>query len=149
MNLNYRDILSRISEPPRWFDEHAVPRFVTFAPNEVADIYCNEAVLAEIACQGCGRLFQVAFSLSPISRMVAKNNKPLSEEICGRTLHYGDPPNVDCCAAGPTMNSEPKRVIEYWIREKFEWIRKPEFEVDIEPAWAKSGSDDHATTRVD
>jgi hypothetical protein len=139
MHLNYRDILSRIPEAPKWFDEHAVPRFVAFSPDEVADIYADEAVLAEIACQGCGRVFHVAFSSSPQSRMRAAGVRPLSEHVRDRTLHYGDPPNVDCCAAGSTMNSEPKRVLEYWKRERFEWERKPLFEVDIETEFVKTG----------
>lgn len=144
MNLNYRDILSRIAEPPQWFDESAVPRFVAFSPSEVADIYADEVVLAEIACQSCARAFHVAFSSSPQSRMRAKDVRRLSEEIKDHNLHYGDPPNVDCCAAGPTMNSEPKRVLEYWMRENFEWVRKPVFEVDIEPEWVKTECTGHS-----
>lgn len=139
MNLNYHDILSRISEPPQWFDEHAVPRFVAFSPDEAANIYANEVALAEIACQGCGRRFRVAFSISSMDRAMAGGKLPsLAERIQDRSLHYGDPPNIDCCPAGPTMNSEPKRVLEYWVRERLDWVRKTTLEVDIEPDWAKA-----------
>ena len=36
---NYEDILSRIAEPPRWFDEQGVPRYCEFAPHRIANIY--------------------------------------------------------------------------------------------------------------
>jgi hypothetical protein len=145
MNINYHDILSRIPEPPKWFDEHAVPRFIAFSPDQVADIYADEAVLAEVACQGCARCFSVAFSLSPMDRVRAIGVQPrLADQIRNQTLHYGDPPNVDCCAAGPTMNSEPKRVLEYWAREGFDWVRKTELEVSIEPDWVRHDQDEPA-----
>jgi hypothetical protein len=32
MLQHYEDILSRIAEPPRWFDEQGVPRYCEFAP---------------------------------------------------------------------------------------------------------------------
>lgn len=53
-------------------------------------------------------------------------------------LHYGDPPNIHCCAAGPTMNSIPIRVLEYWSRENplLDWQRDPALEVEITPEWA-------------
>ena len=38
----------------------------------------------------------------------------LSERIRDMTIAYGDPPNIGCCPAGPTMNSVPRRVLEYW-----------------------------------
>src|SRR5262249_25591661 len=108
------------------------------------DIYASEVALAEITCQGCGRGFRVAFSQA---------NSPsttVAEAIKTKTLHYGDPPNVGCCGAGPTMNSEPRRVIEYWHRHRQEyvqgnrivdssaymkWTRDHSLEVDIEPDW--------------
>jgi hypothetical protein len=39
MYRRYDDILSRIAEEPTWFDEHAVPRYCTFAPDQIANIY--------------------------------------------------------------------------------------------------------------
>lgn len=62
MNEHYKDIRSRLAEPPKWFDEHAVPRYCPFRPTRTANIYCDEAVLAVITCQGCGTPFRVAFS---------------------------------------------------------------------------------------
>lgn len=133
MNAHYEDILSRIKEEPVWFDEHAVPRFCPFEPGRAADIYADEVVLAVIACQNCSREFRVAFSLNAFMA-VTRQAKSIQEQIKTRTLHYGDPPNICCCASGPTMNSEMLRVEEYWMRDwqKFEWVRKPELEVEFD-----------------
>ena len=46
MFTEYSDILDKIPEPPQWWDEHRVPRYVEFAPHLVADIYADEAALA-------------------------------------------------------------------------------------------------------
>ena len=153
MNLCYHDILSKIGEEPQWFDERAVPRFVAFSPDECADIYADEVALAEIRCQGCGRPFRVAFSLSVVSKINAAVQTTLADEIRAKELHYGDPPNIECCPAGPTMNSEPVRVLEYWhthdkqyvengvvtdVAGYMKWVRDPTLEVDIEPAWVKA-----------
>lgn len=128
MNHHYRDIRSRIDEPPRWWDEHAVPRYCEPAPSEVANIYAREVAFVGIECQNCRERFTVAFSYSPWP-----DREPLSERI--DTLHYGDPPNVGCCAAGPTMNSEPIRVLEFWRLVDFKWERVPELEVDLTAPW--------------
>ncbi len=51
------------------------------------------------------------------------------------------------------MNSEPRRVLEYWHRHDprhvvdrlitnrawFEWVRDPSLEIDIEPSWVEGG----------
>lgn len=39
MFARYDDILNRITDPPLWWDEHAVPRFVPFEPKYMANIY--------------------------------------------------------------------------------------------------------------
>jgi len=138
---DYTDIRSKIPEEPQWWDEHAVPRYCLFAPDEVADIYADEAALVQIACQGCGTKFHVAFSCSMIDRAASMANGgaslSLAQMIGNKTLHYGDPPNVQCCAAGPTMNSEPRRVLEYWRKVQFDWQRDNGLEVDIVPDWCK------------
>jgi DNA-directed RNA polymerase subunit N (RpoN/RPB10) len=58
MLQHYEDILSRISEPPRWFDEQGVPRYCEFAPDRIAN--ARECALLAIECQSCGRPFIVA-----------------------------------------------------------------------------------------
>lgn len=134
MHQRYDDILDKISDPPQWFDENAVPRFRAFAPDDCADIYAREAVLALVTCQLCGHPFKVAFTHSRVGQALG-DKRSLSDDIRERTLHFGDPPNIGCCAAGPTMNSEPRRVLEYWHRHDFRWSRVPEMEVDIQPEW--------------
>lgn len=109
----YEDILEKMGEPA-WWNEHAVPRYVDFNPRELASIYACECVLMEIACQGCGRVFKVAMSLGPLDRDEWKN------PYCFPP-HYGDPPNVDCCPAGATMNSDHIRVLGRWVWKEGDW----------------------------
>lgn len=122
MHRRYGDILDRINEPPLWFDEVAVPRFEPFAPNRTSNIYATEAVLVRIECQGCRHPFDVAFTSAAASHPLPnfehedRQNPLLRDYILARQLHYGDPPNIDCCAAGASMNSVPRYVIEYWVK---------------------------------
>lgn len=169
MNHSYEDIRSRIDEEPRWFDEDAVPRYCAFSPRETANIYADEVVLAEIACQGCGRPFHVCFSSNRLGqyrrafsiasheamnagRVLTSEDVAAKLDACSLAhaietdeLHYGDPPNVFCCPAGPTMNSVPVRVIEYWRQEKpegarlSEWVRVAELERALDPEWMRPG----------
>lgn len=138
MHESYDDIRGRIAEPPVWFDEHAIPRYCAFHPRHVASVYAAEVVLVEIACQGCDHQFLVAFSFernqfgfNEDGKCWVKTTPPLTPDDVQR-LHYGDPPNVGCCPAGPTMNSEPLRVLEAWHRPEFDWERRPELESKIQ-----------------
>jgi hypothetical protein len=142
MKAYYHDILSRIPEDPTWFDEHGVPRYCAFEPGEVANIYSGEVALVEITCQSCKRPFRVAFSQSRSERLTRHGAK-LAQDIRDGRAHYGDPPNVDCCLAGPTMNSEPRRVIEYWTNENADhrWQRDASLEADITPVWVDAGGE--------
>ena len=110
MHTEYEDIRSRITEEPRWFDEHAAPRYCDFHPSRCADVGCDEAVLFEIACQECKKLYRVALS--------SRGGRQLSDDIADKALHYGDPPNAcdDGCISGRTMTSCTRRVLEYWHR---------------------------------
>jgi hypothetical protein len=160
MHESYSDITERIADAPLWFDEHAVPRYCPFDPSHAASVYAVEVLLVEIACQGCDRLFSVAFSFNEYDIGRAQDGTPwmrMRERLTPervKELHYGDPPNVGCCAAGATMNSIPLRVLEAWARfdkahtkpaegghrvclaEYFNWNRVPELEIGILPAWA-------------
>jgi hypothetical protein len=130
MKCDYDDIISRIKEPILWWDEHAVPRYVTFHPSEAANIYAREVALLQVDCQNCGRVFRVAMS----SDMMAEALKLplLSALITSQDIHYGDPPNVGCCPGGPTMNSVPRRVLEFWRRRLTrEWERDKSLEIAI------------------
>lgn len=152
MHHHYRDIMERIAEEPKWFDEEAVPRYCDFSPTEVANIYCDEVALVLISCQACDTPFKVAFSSDKNMWVIHRMDRaeyidlktkeeqeawfkalpafPLSANI--ESLHYGDPPNIGCCPAGPTMNCMDIKVLEYWrcdYNKGWEWIRMPEFEV--------------------
>jgi hypothetical protein len=127
MNQYYDDIIQKCGEPI-WFDECAVPRYCKFEPTRLANIYARECCLLEIACQDCGHKFLVAMSWSNWDKI--HGFERFSEEI--KRIHYGDPPNIGCCLAGPTMNCEDLRVVEFWKEEDFEWVRVPELEINLE-----------------
>lgn len=133
MNHHYRDITDKLGAP-QWWDEHAVPRYCDFSPNKTANIYRREVVLLEIRCQDCERPFRVCMTLGSLDE--ARGIPSLVNAIRSAELHYGDPPNVGCCPAGPTMNSIPVRVLEFWNCRPFEAERVPELEIAIEPEWA-------------
>jgi len=156
MHESYEDITSRISEPPKWYDEHSVPRYCDFHPNRVANIYADEVALVEIACQSCGMRFLVAFSSEGVMYAVDKmrseaylkletkqeqidwiaalTRHPLRDSIESGAIHYGDPPNIGCCAAGPTMNCDDLRICEYWTRvgKMGEWERDKALEIQLD-----------------
>lgn len=124
MTHDYSDITDRIAEDPEWYDENAVPRYGSFKPDAIANFYANECVLMEISCQNCGELFKVAMSLRRADTTIA-------DEIKVRTLHYGDPPNNGCCAGGASMNCNDLRILEYWRRINFEWVRDKDLEIEL------------------
>jgi len=164
MHRCYADILSRIEEPPLWFDEFAVPRFDPFTPHLVANIYADEAALVRIECQGCETSFNVAFTGVAASKPLPSDtaldgNVPLiRDHVRAQTLHYGDPPNIGCCASGASMNSMPRQVLQYWVKpyaigvgmgcnlkpkmgnvildnDAMEFQRAPEFEISLKLPW--------------
>ena len=127
MHQIYDDILRRIPEPPKWFDEAGVPRYDAFAPDDLASIYAQEAALAEVSCQACGTRFKVALT----DAFADDAGLGLCDMIRLRRVRYGDPPNVGCCPAGPTMSSVMHAVLEYWSRDyevSYDWVRDPAYE---------------------
>lgn len=126
MNRYYQDIITRIAEPPKWFDEYSVPRYCEFEPREAANIYASECTLVLIQCQCCGMSFKVCFSSS-------KWEDNLEQRIVNKSLAYGDPPNIECCASGPTMTSDTIKVLEYWFKDRNlgRWVRKTSLEIEI------------------
>lgn len=135
MKSSYKDILSRIHESPIWWDENGVPRYTEFHPRFSCNSYADEVALILIECQGCGVNFKVSVSSDKFSGVLLES-KSLSDQT--PRLYYGDPPNLPCCPAGPTMTSVTRKIIEFWVQSKnindhrLEWIRKPEFEVECE-----------------
>jgi hypothetical protein len=126
MNNTYEDIINKIKESPAWFDENAVPRYREFRPTLVSNIYADEVAFMLIACQSCGREFKVAKSWSKYD-----GTKSLSSSAS--TICYGDPPNVGCCPAGPTMCSDGVRILEFWLKDRkySAWIRMYDLEVSL------------------
>jgi len=118
MKPKYKDIIEKAGDP-LWFDEKGVPRYVEFHPTHCVMTSAREAVLAEITCQGCGSLFLVA---------ITRKNDP---DGCltgtgSNILSYGDPPNIGCCASGPTMTGDLCRIVEVWIRPEgpgYPWVK--------------------------
>jgi len=142
MHHHYKDIRDRIAESPKWWDEEAVPRYCDFSPKETANIYRNEVALVLIACQACERRFKVAFS-----RGAFHSHPTLEAYIRNGSLHYGDPPNVECCPAGATMNCDDLKVLEYWRQSKqtgYEWVRVPELEVVLDAELYVEGEENDA-----
>jgi hypothetical protein len=149
MHQRYDDILSRITEEPKWFDENGVPRYCVFRPENVA-IYATECVLMEIECRSCGRLYRVA-TTDLVVRDWARRQREvgvlqgerqaehikLADLIASGEVAYGDPPNACCdsCQSGATMRSIPHRVLEYWHRYQrtgsMRWQRDASFEGEV------------------
>lgn len=128
---NYKDITSRIAEPPKWWDANGVPRYDDFQPGLSSNIYTDEVALLRIVCQSCAHEFDVEVVWGKFSHdWTGRARTPLSQNIA--FIHYGDPPNVGCCPAGPTMNCIDLRVLQFWARENFKWVRKPKLEIELE-----------------
>ena len=130
MKADYEDIRSRIAEPPKWFDEYGVPRYCEFHPKNLANIYAREAVLVHIECQNCGHGFDVAMSRDRMADVRGREDT-LAVRIRMKSISYRDPPNIGCCASGPTMTSVERTVLQYWHRVVYEWARDPSYEVDV------------------
>ena len=148
MHESYADIIERIKDPPSWWDEHAVPRYEKFRPNMAANIYADYVVLMGIACQGCGHRFKVAMSSGKYDYILYGRKEPydMLEDAKKGNLHYGDPPNYGCCWAGPTMNSVPLKILEFWQRGTgktfMRWDRVTELDnKDLTPDWADDWED--------
>jgi hypothetical protein len=134
MNADYEDITSQLGTP-QWWDENAVPRYCEFEPKHLADIYAREAVYLLIACQNCRKGFRVGMSWGVFQNM--RGVPSLSQGVKDQSIHYGDPPNNDCCPVGITMNSIPIRILEFWKRgDDFDWQRVEELEISIDVEWA-------------
>jgi hypothetical protein len=131
MHCAYKDIRDKLGDP-MWWDEQAVPRYATFDPEIVANIYAREVALVEIACQGCGRRFPVAFSWASFESVHGNPVPPISERIIKKELYYKDPPNVGCCS-GVCSTSVPLRVLEFWKYGKspFDWERLKDLEISL------------------
>ena len=120
MFADYSDIRSLIKQRPKWFDEQRVPRYSDFHPKMAANIYTKQAALVLISCQSCGETFSVC--ITGITNDESQRlGKSLADELQDGTLDYGDPPNIGCCSPGLSMNSIPRRILQYWVLDPKEW----------------------------
>ena len=116
MLQHYEDILSRIAEPPRWFDEQGVPRYCEFAPDRIANIHARECALLAIECQSCGRPFIVALDAGTANHNVISRPgqerewRTLADIIRSHQIEYRDPPNVDVlwCRSDADEHNPPR-----------------------------------------
>ena len=128
----YSDIISRIIEPPLWWNAHGVPRWCEFAPIESANSLAREVVLIQIACQGCGQALDEELNWSEHSRRHnGERLEPLSSPARLKEFHYRDPPDAGCCLVGPTMNWIDLRILQFWTRGFGKWERCPELELEF------------------
>jgi hypothetical protein len=149
VNRSYFDITSRLGEP-LWWDDQGVPRYAPFRP-QMCGVYDRYVAYMEIACQACGKRFFVASSVSALG--IPYDRERVWEYANGKArlcrdlmpskrdanhFHYGDPPNHSetddqSCLAGNSMNCIDLRIIEFWEMTCFEWVRRPEYEIEFDP----------------
>ncbi|MGB9886467.1 MAG: hypothetical protein ACPLRW_05645 [Moorellales bacterium] len=128
----YEDITRRLGEP-LWYDRHGVPRYDPFRP-DMCGVYARYAALLEIECQGCGRRFKVAVDYCNYEFWGGELRRPRlpSAEDEGDFCYGDDPPPHDYpgggLCAGSTMSSITRRILEFWVRDRFDWERRPEYE---------------------
>ncbi|HUB94795.1 MAG TPA: hypothetical protein VL993_02700 [Stellaceae bacterium] len=150
---HYADILSRIAEPPKWWDEQGVPRYCAFGPDAIANIYAHECVLLAIECSGCGQTIIAALDdhqANNVLRVPGKETprRKIADLIRAGELDCGDPPNVGCCRGGPSTGALTRRVLQYWaryqdsygplgsirfVRGSFDWQRDRSLELPVTP----------------
>lgn len=140
---SYDDLFAladRLSEKPRWFDVHGVPRFCDHHPRHCPDIYADAVALIVISCQSCGREIPVQMSHGSgealRAHMMGLEDVALAQRVKDGTLHYGDPPaheddRGEYCHAGCTMNCWDLRVLEFWARPEFDWARFSALEIEL------------------
>jgi hypothetical protein len=128
MKTHYKDILSRIPEEPKWYEESGVPRYDDFDVNLISSIYLSEVCYFLISCAVCFREFRVIRSTEVIG--IVHDGHTLSDQI--PDIFYGVPPNISCCRNGPCTESVSLRVLEFWERGYLDiWFRRPDLEVPL------------------
>lgn len=155
MLTDYHDIISRISEPPLWYDERGVPRYEYFNPY-LTGVYTKQAILAEVGCQHCRRTFLIGEGWDGYDWNEDVPEKTTLDERVSR-WGFGDPPRHGCI--GDTMSAYEIRILEAWeqlpMKERLErwarknegedvgsldWMRRPDLEISIIPPWWADGS---------
>jgi len=130
---SYQDITSKLGEP-QWYDEYKVPRYSEFTPNQIAEIYADEAALVLAQCEHCHKQFKIAFSSDLLESMSAPYNA-LKNHILKNDMYCGSPPNDTCFdpAAFP-YGLMPIKVPEYWCisPQTKQWERDSTYEVPLQ-----------------
>lgn len=166
MLRDYQDILDRAGMP-LWWDDNGAPRYEPFHPR-LCGVYDRYVALLRVECQNCGHEYDVASAVDghgltykPAGEIngekvylpaFADVKLPTVEHGIG-SFHYGDPP-PQCCGSGATMNSVPRKVLQFWRRdgegaERFEWRRDPAHEVEWEGDDGWYGTEPVAISRRD
>lgn len=138
MYVPYKDILSRIEQPPRWW-WRGVPRYDEFKP-EAMSVYINAALLVGGKCQFCSQPFVIGLAggvpilIQSEHQLGELHDDPPYHEITGK---------ADPRCTGNSMTFDILEVIEAWwrapqkvkgpggedrISHGGEWIRLPELE---------------------
>lgn len=140
MLASYNDIRDKIKQDPLWYDENGTPRYSKFHPDLSPNIYAEEIVLLEIACQYCHQKFLVEMNFCRFDLVFSKNKKSF-HELVSRFIkdkttqalyvpfHYGDPPRHKCDGGGETMNCDDLGIKEFWVRKKCKWQRIKKYEI--------------------
>jgi hypothetical protein len=122
MYISYNDIISRISQKPKWW-LYGVPRYDDFSPKN-ATVYGKEVALVHTKCQACRHRYDVAI----VGTSKAKSLRYVCEIYA--SLDIGDPP--DACCSSTSMQSVEIEILQYWERgrdsERFNWIRDQQME---------------------
>jgi len=112
----YPDIISKLGTP-LWWDEVGCPRYEKFNPELCNNIYAHTAILLSVACQDCGKIFQVAHTRSLLKDATSNLNKKYFYRKEKVFPHYGDP-LCDNCLSGPTMNCDDLGILGKIRRNK-------------------------------
>lgn len=134
MKAKYSDIRNLTDAEPLWFDEHGVPRYAVFEPGLSPNIYANEVALLEISCQLCKQSIFVELNSCRTQTMLRDQNS-LSDAIKEKACYYGDPPihgDERGLCGGATMTSDTVRVAQFWKKDRFDWVRDSEMEIEID-----------------
>lgn len=140
MKASYLDIRNKISEEPIWYDENGVPRYDKFLPDLSPNIYADEVILIEIACQDCKQRFLVEMNWDKMRKIFDRHSKSFSisiqqylksnERLNHSPIHYGDPPIHFC--VGDTENCYDLRIVEFYKKINHEFKRVKEYEIELE-----------------
>jgi len=136
MRAAYNDIRDKIKGDPLWYDENGTPRYIKFHPDLSPNIYAEEIVLLEIACQYCHQKFLVEMNFCRFDLVFNKDKKSFQELVASFIkdgsyipFHYGDPPRHKCAGGGETMNCDDLRIKEFWVRKQCKWARIKKYEI--------------------